>query len=70
MLKFFSNDGLPNKPFVFFVSALVGVVIIGEIVYCGFKFDTGELFHRKPQPIDVSVKNYRHWSKFVGRAVT
>lgn len=58
MLKFFSNDGLPNKPFVFFVSALVGVVIIGEIVYCGFKFDTGELFHRKPQPIDVSVKNY------------
>ena len=58
MLKFFSNDGLPNKSFVFFVSALVGVVIIGEIVYCGFKFDTGELFHRKPQPIDVSVKNY------------
>ena len=47
MLKFFSNDGLPNKPFVFFVSALVGVVIIGEIVYCGFKFDTGELFHSK-----------------------
>lgn len=44
MLKFFRNDGLPNKPFVFFVSALVGVVIIGEIVYCGFKFDKGNCF--------------------------
>ena len=58
MFKLFSNDGLPNNPFIFFVSALVGVVIIGEIIYCGFKFDTGELFHRKPQQTNVSVKNY------------